>query len=84
MFSKFYSFSLKMKVVSILYFCYIFNFYRVNIEVKLVDIEEVLDVIFFDKSLRLSLRLIIFRSEMLIFVLGYGYFELKLELGIKV
>lgn len=84
MFSKFYLFSLKMKVVSILYFCYIFNFYRVNIEVKLVDIEEVLDVIFFDKSLRLSLRLIIFRSEMLIFVLGYGYFELKLELGIKV
>lgn len=84
MFSKFYLFSLKMKVVSILYFCYIFNFYRVNIEVKLVDIEEVLDVIFFDKSLRLSLRLIIFRSEMLIFVLGYGYFELKLESGIKV
>lgn len=84
MFSKFYLFSLKMKIVSILYFCYIFNFYRVNIEVKLVDIEEVLDVIFFDKSLRLSLRLIIFRSEMLIFVLGYGYFELKLESGIKV
>lgn len=84
MISKFYLFSLKMKVVSILYFCYIFNFYRVNIEVKLVDIEEVLDVIFFDKSLRLSLRLIIFRSEMLIFVLGYGYFELKLESGIKV
>lgn len=84
MFSKFYSFSLKMKVVSILYFCYIFNFYRANIEVKLVDIEEVLDVIFVDKSLRLSLRLIIFRSEMLIFVLGYGYFELKLESGIKV
>lgn len=84
MLSKFHPFSLKMKAVSILHFCYIFNLYRANIEAKLADIEEALDAISFDKSSRSSSRSTTPRSEMSTPVLGHGHSEPKSESGIKV